>query len=370
MTGDTSAPKKRHVDPLLWIVPLALSCLGILMVTSTTSPGSYAATGSPFSTGILQLLWLGLGIVAMISTYLVPIEFWERHCGALALFSFALVAATLVPGVGVSVGGARRWLPLVLFRIQPSEVLTFAMIFVFAKVADKNERDPDRCFVKFIIWIAASCALLMMQPDLGSTLLIVLIGMGMYVERFGWKRPLIASLVLMLLFAVFIYLEPYRMRRVAAFFDPWQDPFDKGFQTIQGLIAFANGGLWGSGLGHGFQKLNYLPAAYTDFIYAAIGEELGLAGTLGILALCLIWTARGRHLYNRVPDGFMTSVVWGGLLSVMLPFFINIAGVTKLLPLTGMPLPFLSYGGSAMFMLWMRVGLLLRVHKEYLTEEE
>jgi cell division protein FtsW len=205
---------------------------------------------------------------------------------------------------------------------------------------------------------------LIAQPDLGSSILILMICMGMYVERFGWKLPLVSGICGSFLIVLLILLEPYRMRRLKAFMNPWLDPLDTGFQTIQGLIAFANGGSWGSGLGHGLQKLQYLPAAYTDFIYAAMGEELGLIGTLGILSLCVVWLVRCRILYNRVREGFETSMVWGITLTIMIPFFINIAGVTNLLPLTGMPLPFISYGGSALVMMWMRVGLLLRIHKE------
>jgi cell division protein FtsW len=159
------------------------------------------------------------------------------------------------------------------------------------------------------------------------------------------------------------------MRRFYAWSDPWSDPLDKGFQAIQGLIAFANGGVSGTGLGHGFQKLQYLPAAYTDFIYAAMGEELGVIGTLGVILLCILWTWRCRSLYNKVADGFDTVLVWGITLTIAVPFFINIAGVTNTIPLTGMPMPFISYGGSAIVMMWARIGLLMRIYKEQLELE-
>lgn len=359
---DTSAT--RRVDPIIWLVPLILSGMGILMVTSTTSPGSFELSGTPFAMGVKQLRWLIVGVGAMLGAYCVPISFWHKACGHIWLISIVLVILTLVPGIGTSVGGARRWLRIVGISMQPSEIMSFSLVFICAKLAVKNELDSGRCFARYMALIAISCVPLMMQPDLGSTILVVLICMGMYVERFEWKRPIMFGLFGILLLVVFIYLEPYRMRRVLAFMDPWQDPLDKGFQTIQGLIASANGGVWGSGLGHGFQKLNYLPAAYTDFIYSALGEELGLIGTLGVLALCFLWVVRGRSLYNRVPDGFPTAAVWGIILTVMLPFYINIAGVTNLMPLTGMPLPFLSYGGSALVMVWVRIGVLLRLQRE------
>ena len=161
-----------------------------------------------------------------------------------------------------------------------------------------------------------------------------------------------------------IVFEPYRMRRLLAWLDPWRDPLNKGFQAIQGLIAFANGGLWGSGLGHGFQKLNYLPAAYTDFIYAAVGEELGFAGTLCILALFAFWLMQTRDSYFRSEDSFKATLIWGISLTILLPLVINVAGVTKMIPLTGMPLPFVSYGGTSLVTMWARVGLLLRLEKD------
>lgn len=352
------------VDPLLWLIPLIMSGIGILMVTSTTSPLSFEISGTPFTMGIRQLKWLGVGIAMMIFTYCLPLKFWYRTSGVLWLLSLLLVVSTLIPGIGTSVGGARRWIRLAGISIQPAEILTLAVVFLVAKTTVRNESNPEKCFAQIIFVLILSAIPLMGQPDLGSTILILLICMGMYVERFGWKLPLITGGCGAVLLSLFILFEPYRMRRVRAFLNPWLDPLDTGFQTIQGLIAFANGGAWGSGLGHGFQKLQYLPAAYTDFIYAALGEELGLIGTLGILTLCLMWAIRCRQLYNRVPEGYETSLVWGVTLTVVIPFFINIAGVTNMMPLTGMPLPFISYGGSALVMMWVRVGLLLRIYKE------
>lgn len=361
---------QRRVDPLIWLIPLVLSSLGILMVTSTTSPGSFEVTGTPFAMGIKQLQWLGIGMMAMFVTFCVPSRFWYKTSGWLWLLSLLMVLLTLIPGVGTSVGGAQRWLRFGGISIQPSEILTFSIVFLAGRIALKNELNPAKAFSGLMVIITVSVLPLMLQPDLGSSILIVLICMGMYVERFGWKLPLFAGAFGALLLSLFIFFEPYRMRRVAAFLNPWNDPLDTGFQTIQGLIAFANGGAWGSGLGHGFQKLNYLPAAYTDFIYAALGEELGLVGTLGVLTLCLMWVMRGRAMYNRVPEGFTTSVVWGVVLTIVLPLFINVAGVTNLMPLTGMPLPFISYGGSALVMTWMRIGVLLRIQREAPEKEE
>lgn len=154
------------------------------------------------------------------------------------------------------------------------------------------------------------------------------------------------------------------MRRILALVDPWSDPLNTGFQVIQGLIAFANGNLWGLGVGHGLQKLQYLPAAHTDFIFAAIGEELGLFGTLFVLFLFFLWIWRAWSVYILFPRGFERSLLWGMVLSIVLPLLINVGGVTKVIPLTGIPLPFVSYGGSALVMAWMRTGIILRLARE------
>lgn len=360
----------RRVDPAIWLIPLILSGVGILMVTSTTSPGSFELSGTPFTMGLRQLAWLCIGVFAMMIAYAIPTRFWYKSCGWLWLISIGSILLTLIPGVGTSIGGAKRWLRLAGVSIQPSEILTLSLVFLCARTSIRHERDAGKSFGVILIFGCASILPLLLQPDLGSSILVMLICMGMYVERFNWKGPLCAGLVGSLAIGALILFEPYRIRRVIAFIDPWQDPLDKGFQTIQGLIASANGGMWGSGLGHGFQKLNYLPAAYTDFIFSALGEELGLIGALGVLALCFLWVARGRVLYNKLPEGFPTSAAWGLILSVVLPFYINIAGVTNLMPLTGMPLPFLSYGGSALVMVWVRVGVLLRLQRESTAEPE
>lgn len=356
------------IDPMLWLIPLILSSIGILMVTSTTSPTSFASSGTPFVTGMRQFNWLLLGMGTMIVTMCIPIRFWYRISGPFWILAFLMVLATLVPGLGRRVGGAQRWLRLPGIAIQPSEILTLAVVFLTGKYFVRNELNPPRCFARVLGLIVISILPLIKQPDLGSIILILLICMGMYVERFGWKLPLFAGCVGSIGLMLFVLFEPYRMRRINAWLNPWQDPLDTGFQTVQGLIAFANGGAWGSGLGHGFQKLNYLPAAYTDFIYAALGEEIGLIGTLGLLTLCLLWVTRCRSLYNRAPEGYETSLVWGIMLTIVLPLFINVAGVTNLMPLTGMPLPFVSYGGSSLIVMWMRIGILLRVNREAVAE--
>lgn len=371
--GETKGRLYR-ANPFVWVIPLILSGIGILMITSTTSPNSFVSTGTPFQMGMKQLYWLFIALLGMFFVYCVPVRIWRGLSGALLIFMWCLSWLPLVPGVGDTVGGASRWirLPGLGISLQPGELLALATALHVAKLlARDRDRDPGKTFLKLLILTVFAVIPLLAQPDLGTTILVFVVVMGMYVERIGWRYPVIfGGFIVGVALPLLILFEPYRMRRVAAFLDPWEDPLNKGFQAIQGLIAFANGGFWGSGLGHGFQKLNYLPAAYTDFIYAAVGEELGFAGTCCILALFAFWLLQMRASYFRTSDPFKSSLIWGISLTVLLPLIINVAGVTKMIPLTGMPLPFISYGGTSLLTMWSRVGLLMRLEKDSYLEED
>ena len=359
--------KITNIDPLLWLIPLMLSGLGILMITSTTSPLSFELTGTPFAIGLRQLLWLAISIVSMLVAYSLSSSSWKKISGLMWCIAFVLVVASAIPGVGTSVGGARRWLRFAGLSLQPAELLVFAVAIHLSSMMTRDDSvrvDKERIFLKTLLFLSVSAVPLFFQPDLGSIILLFSLGMGIYVERFGWKYPLFTGFIGNFLLGMLVIQKTYRMRRVMAFIDPWKDPLDTGFQAIQGLIAFANGGAWGTGLGHGLQKLQYLPAAYTDFIYAALGEELGLLGTLGVLFLFLFWVLRCRYLYNRTEDDFKATLIWAITLTIIIPLFINIAGVTKAIPLTGMPLPFVSFGGTSLVVMWMRVGILLHLSKQ------
>lgn len=366
--GEEKEERRISIDPFLWAIPLILSGMGILMITSTTSPTSFLSTGTPFQMGIRQFKWLIIAVCGMLVMYAIPLKFWYRSSGVLLVCAWLMAWLPIVPGIGMAVGGARRWIriPGAGISFQPGELLCLAFALHLAKLLSKREKEPSfNIFMSVCVLVVLAAVPLLAQPDLGTTILIFVIAMGMYVERICWHWPLMFGGCIGIPALIgLVTIAPYRMRRVAAFKDPWIDPMGKGFQAIQGLIAFANGGFWGTGLGHGFQKLNYLPAAYTDFIYAAIGEELGAVGTLSVLALFIFWAYQVRNIYYTVPDGFSSSLTWGVTLTVILPLVINVAGVTKFMPLTGMPLPFISYGGTSLLTMWARVGILMRLERE------
>lgn len=358
---------KVQINPFLWLIPIMLTGIGVLMITSTTSTSSFAYTGTPFQMGLKQLQWLLIAIVTALFIYMIPLKFYYKWSGPFLILSWILAWMPLVPGVGTVIGGARRWIhvPGVPVNIQPGEILCLAMAIHLSKLLTRENRTPLRMFLVTMVLVVVGVLPLLAQPDFGTTCLMFIVSMGMFIEKKGWKYPLLIGSALILPVACLLVSgESYRMRRISAFLNPWEDPLNTGYQAIQGLIAFANGGLWGTGLGHGFQKLNYLPAVHTDFIFASIGEELGLIGTAFVLCLFFFWFVQCNIIYARTNNAFQSSLVWGIALTVLLPLSINVLGVTKFIPLTGMPLPFVSYGGTSLVLMWAKVAILMRTEKE------
>lgn len=356
------------VDPLLWMIPLVLVAFGITMIFSLTAQVSLEDLGSPFALGMRQVQWFFIAVVAMMVMYLIPLSFWRRYSGLVWLMALLLLLLTLVPGVGIKAGGARRWLGFGGFRFQPVEFLSLAVAVHLAKLMSMSGKTGISAFLSVTLPVLTISVLpLLFQPNMGGTILIFGLVMVVHVETRGWEWPVLLGGGILVAAYPFIMKAGYRLRRCMAFLNPWEEPLDSGFQMIQGLVAFSNGGIMGVGIGKGLQKLNYLPAAHTDYIFATIGEEFGFIGTFSVILLFFIWTMRVYSLYKTAKlasDPFMATLVWGVVMSVLLPFFINLGGVLKLMPLTGIPLPFVSYGGSSLLFMWAKVGLLMRVCRE------
>lgn len=345
----------------LWAIPLLLSAFGIVMISSVTTNLSVSRWDTPFVFGIRQIKWLLIGFAAMLACYCVPIGLWKRLSGLVWLSGVLLMILTLVPGFSDFGGGSTRWVRIGPVSLQASEFLFVTVILHGAKKLHTPGLSPRHAFLQILMIFFISSWPFALQPDFGGAILLFALLMGLYVERYGWKYPVFLGFgVTLVSFLPLLLTSTYRMNRIMAFLDPWKDPLGNGFQIIQGFIAFANGGLWGLGLGQGMQKLKYLPAVHTDFIFAAIGEELGFVGTSTVLALFLLWFFALMLAYRKIRGTFAATVLWGFSLSIALALFINLGGVMKLLPLTGIPLPFISYGGSALVTLWARIGIMLR----------
>ncbi|MBQ7220096.1 MAG: cell division protein FtsW [Synergistaceae bacterium] len=350
------------------IIPMILSGCGLIMISSLSLRNSMAG-GNPYSAPLKQFQFIGLGITIMILLLGLPTQTLRKNSVRLFGIAVLFLVLTLVPGLGVTINGARRWLNLPGFRFQPVELMLLAVPLLMAKRLTDDDvmksRTDLHAFISPTIMITMiNAVLLLLQPNLGSTIIIAAICFVMYIERRGWKYPIIGIMFGFVVVAVLIWLAPYRMSRLLAFMDPWEDPMGKGFQIIQGLVAFANGSVTGVGIGRGLQEERYLPEAESDYIFPAIGEEFGLVGTLTLVSLYALWTWRAYSVYKEAKTPFTKCLALGLTASVVFPMFVNVAGVTKLMPLTGIPMPFISAGGSAMMFMWAKVGVLLRIKME------
>lgn len=349
-------------DPLIWIIPFMLSALGIVVILSLTSVRLSDGSLS-FSLGKKQAQWMLFAWIVMIVGSAIPLSFWRNKSGVFLGISWLLVWLPLIPGLGVGGGGALRWLRIGPVTVQPLELLAFFLVIHLCGVYARRELKPFRAFILSLLLVGVLSVPVLLQPDLGGTLLLFFLAMGMYVGAYGLLLPLSAAVLLSPVF-VFLAQRGYRQRRIVAWIDPWSDPADAGYQAIQGFVAFANGGLWGTGLGRAVQRSRFLPAAHTDFIFAALSETLGVWGSIGVLSLFLLWFFRIYSHFIRCNDRWICLVLWGLSLSIAVPLSINVAGITNLLPMTGMPLPFVSYGGSALVVAWLKTGLIIRAVKE------
>ncbi|MBR1672134.1 MAG: cell division protein FtsW [Fretibacterium sp.] len=369
-SGRERKPSRPPGTLLIWGIPLVLSFCGLVMIASLSLRNSMGG-GNPYGPPLRQFQFFGIGLTLMVCCALSTPDFFRHHSGTLWGLSLILLYGTLIPGLGVRVGGARRWLSFFGMRFQPLEFLLLTVPVFMADRLAAAKRQGYRAFLRpTLLTIGLSVGALLLQPNLGGTILVVVVCFLMHIENRGWKFPALGGLCAVGLVIVLILMAPYRLRRFEAFWDPWSDPMGKGFQIIQGLIAFANGNLTGVGIGKGLQEEEYLPEAETDYIFPAIGEEFGLMGTLFLLSLYAVWTFRVYRLYCRARDPYLASLTLGLAASVICPMFTNLGGVTKLMPLTGIPLPFISAGGSSMVFMWMKVGLLIAVNRAVHQQNE
>ena len=357
--------RKLKSDKLLFIATLALVCASLVMVYSSSAVigmEQYHERPTFFLFKQVTFALLGLALMPVLMKidyrrYRQPAVIWT----ALALVGFTLVAVLFGPRLN----GARRWFGIAGMGVQPSE---FAKIVVVLFVAAILERRMDRIddirysLVPVGIVLGGIVGLIMLQPDLGTALSIIVIVSAM-VFAAGINYRYLIGLLLVSLPAAYIVLmsADYRRRRIEVFLDPWSDPLGDGFQVIQSLIAVGTGGIFGRGLMAGVQKLYYLPYPHTDFIYAVIGEELGLLGTTVVLACFCIIAWRGLRTSLRAPDRFGAFLALGLTAMVVVQAFFNISVVLGLLPTKGIPLPFVSFGGSSLLASMVGMGILLNV---------
>jgi len=368
IAGDTEA---RGMDlPLLSIAGLILA-LGLIMVASASISLADKTTGTPFYFLTRQLAFLVVGTGCGVLMYNLPLAWWQRSGYLLLMLAFALLLMVLVPGIGRRINGSMRWVAMGSFHLQVSEV---ARLLIFVYLAGYIVRRGGELssglkgFVKPMLLIGCAGLMLLLEPDFGATLVLTCTALAMLflggarLKDFGLCAGIAALAALALVLA-----SPYRLARLTGFMNPWQDPFDTGFQLTNSLIAIGQGQLFGVGLGESVQKLFYLPEAHTDFVFAVTAEEFGLVGSLAVIGLYLALTWRALMVARRAAKReqlFGAYLAFGIGIWIGLQAFINMGVNMGVLPTKGLTLPLMSYGGSSLIVSCAAIGLLMRVDRE------
>ena len=362
----TARPSSTFVA-LLGVL-LALNLLGLVMVLSASSVSALDTYGSSWYVVTRQAMWMGFGIIGCVVVMRVDYHRWRRLAAPALALSGILLALVLVPGIGTSANGATRWLGWGPLTLQPSEV---AKLTVLVFVADLLARraawmsDARATLVPVLVVMVTFGLLLMAQPNLGTTLVLGAIVLAVLYVAGTPLMPLAGlSVAGGLLATILAFAAPYRRARVMAFLDPWKDYENTGYQTIQSLVGLASGGITGTGLGQSRAKWGFLPYAHTDFIFAIIGEELGLVGALTVVALFVAFCVLGARAALLAPDRFGMLLAAGITSWFGVQAFVNIGAVIGILPITGVPLPFVSYGGTSLMINLVAAGLLLNVARQ------
>ena len=361
----TRAENNDRVVTLLVGSTAALTLLGLVMVLSASSVEAYARFRSSFLFFNRQVVYAVVGSLAMAVTMRMHHRAWQRLCVPMLFVSVVLLALVLLPGFGTVAGGSARWIELGPVTIQPSEFAKLALIAFGAALLSKRWQrihDLRQLALPLLPVVGVVCGLILLQPDLGTAVIVVVSVFVLLLAAGARVRHLLAGgAATSTLGLGLIYIEGYRWSRFVSFLNPWADPQGNGYQVIQSLIALTSGGVFGVGLGASRQKWQYVPNAHTDFIYSIIGEELGLLGMLLVLVLFGILVYAGIRVALAAPDAFSRLLAAGIIGWIGAQALINLGAVTGLLPITGVPLPFVSFGGSSLVVSLMAVGILASI---------
>jgi cell division protein FtsW len=357
---------RRAPDFWLYLPVIALAGLGVVMVYSASSIVAADRYGDAAYFLKRQAIWVGLGLAAMLITQRIHYGALRRFTPALLFLAVVALGLVLVPGIGRVAGGARRWIALGgPFSFQPAEAAKLAMVLYLANfLAHRGARLSEfrRGVAPPVLIAGLMFGLILAQPDLGSAMIIGLVTFLMLFVA-GARIVHLAGLAALGIPGMLIAIlgEEYRRQRLLAFLDPWGDPQGAGFHIIQSLLALGSGGFLGVGLGNSRQKFFYLPERHTDFIFSVLGEELGLLGTGAVVVLFALFAYRGFRVARRAPDQFGALLAAGITTMIVLQAVLNIGVTTGVLPITGVPLPFLSFGGSSFLFTLVACGVLLNV---------
>jgi cell division protein FtsW len=338
---------------------------GLIMVGSASPLISISLYGSPWSIFIRQAMWMGVGACALLVFSRVDYRKWRRLRGPLVVVTLGLLVLVLVPRLGVTSGGSSRWIGFGMFQLQPSELMKLALaVFAADLLTRRSSRlaDPKLVIVPVLAVLGISGILILKQPDMGTVMVLACIAFGILFMGGVPMAPILKIMGLFVGLAVVVGLaDPYRRDRILSFLNPGANRSGTGYQVWQSLIGLGSGHVFGLGLGGGREKWGMLPNAHTDFIFSVVGEELGLAGAVLLLGLFFALAWFGLRAATRAPDRFGSLLAVGITTWVTSQAVINIGAVIGVLPVTGIPLPFVSFGGSSLIITMAAVGILINI---------
>ncbi len=357
----------KNMDKILLISTFLLSIFGLMMIYSSSSIWANYKFQDSFHFLKYQLFFLLIGFILMIITSFIPVDIYKEQSNMIFLFSFILLVLVLIPGIGSIRNGSRSWFGIGSFGIQPSEAAKICLLIFTSKYLSKSDKYIKTyrtgifpiLFISFLFF-----SLIMLQPDLGTGFIMILSIISLlFVAGSDMKFFVGGGILGVIGIIVLIIIAPYRLNRITSFLNPWKDPLGTGFQSIQSLYAIAPSGLLGRGYLNSIQKHFYLPEPQTDFIFAIILEEFGIIGAILVVGLFSIILYRGIKIAIRQTDSFKKYLSFGIVFQILFQASLNLMVVVGLIPITGVTLPFLSYGGSSLLISLISIGILLNISK-------
>lgn len=358
----------RGYDKIFIGIVGTIVLLGLLIFTSA-SLGLLARPGVDFASTTLKQIFagLGVGLTSLIIFARIPYRFWRKAAVPLFVIAVILMALVLIPGIGIEANGARRWLPVGPITFQPAELMKFAFVVYMASWLSSpktNIRSFKYGLLPFLVVLGVVCGLLLKQPDTGTFMIFFFTALAMFVVGGGrWKHFFGLGVASVAGVAVLAYLRPYVLDRITTFLDPSLDPHGASYQVRQALIAIGSGQFFGRGFGQSVQKFNFLPEPTTDSIFAVAAEEFGFVGSSLIVILFVLLGLRGLRIASHAPDTFGRMLAIGFTALIVSQSFVNIAAMLGIIPLTGVPLLFVSHGGTAFAVAMAAVGVILSVSR-------
>src|SRR5258708_3797537 len=351
----------------LFVVTILLSIIGLLFVFEASVAEAFASFGNQFYFVRQQAVWLVIGVLSMFIGVFVPALWWKKISPVLYVVGILLLITVFVPGLSHPINGARRWIFIKNFSFQPVEFIKFGMITFFAAWMEKHQK-----LGPFLFLTSVPVALLILQPDLGSALIVLSIAVALYFLAGAPYKTFLAILAIGLIALVgLIVISPYRFRRLTTFFNPDADPLGASFHIRQITLALGNGGIVGEGIGKSRQKFSYLPEASTDAIFAIVAEEVGFLGSIALFFLFFLYIHFGYRIVRKTePRSYQHLLAAGILVLIGMQMLLNLSAIVALVPLTGIPLPFFSYGGTALVMVLFVTSILIGIGRQANAKEK